>query len=150
MKKSECLIYCDNFQQQHLTTCPRLCNSESNMNFKELIQDTGFEVRMQQQMEVKFNTVTHVTGKSPAFLKHCNSPPSPKLSILKIHSIQAYYKKKIGLIFVTRWQMLFKVPRRESVLADQKLKCSFFNKHQRKWNSREESEGQKYALVSSF
>lgn len=77
---------------------------------------------MQQEMDVKFNIVTHVIGKSPACLKHYNSPPSPKLSILKIHSIQAYYKEKIGLIFITRLQMLFKGPRRESVLADQKLK----------------------------
>lgn len=51
-------------------------------------------------MEVKFITVTHVTGKSSAYLKHYNSPPSPKLSILKIPSIQAYYKKKIGLIYM--------------------------------------------------
>lgn len=81
---------------------------------------------MKQQLEVKFNTGTHLTGKRTAWFKYYNSPPSPKLSILKIHYIQAYCENKISLIFITRWQMLFKVPRRENVLADQKLNDMFF------------------------
>lgn len=48
--------------------------------------------------------------------------------------------------------MLFKVPRRKSVLTDQKLKgyVLFNNKHHRKSNSREKFKGQKYALVFIF